>query len=89
MSDDTAPATPTEPAPPPTARVRLLETIEPTATDKSRYDAGTVWTFSEDRALALVEAGQAKLLSDEPAALAEPDADPTPAPADFVGADED
>ncbi len=65
MSDEAAPAR--------TARVELLETIEPTATDKTRYDAGTVWTFPEDTALALVEAGKADLLPDEPAApTAEP-----------------
>jgi hypothetical protein len=85
MSDDTAPATPAEPAPPPTARVRLLETIEPSATDKTRYEAGTDWTFSEDRALALVEAGQAKLLPDAPAAADAPEVEP----AAFVGDDEE
>lgn len=79
MSDE---ATPTEPTPAPTARVRLLETIEPSATDKARYDAGTVWTFPEDAALALVEAGQAELLPDEPAA-------PVVEPAAFVGDDEE
>lgn len=69
-------------APMPTARVRLLETLEPTATDKTRYDAGTTWSFPEDTALALVEAGKAELLPDEPAA---PDAEP----AAFVGDDEE
>lgn len=77
MSDDA-----NDPTPDRTARVRLLETIEPTATDKSRYAAGTDWTFSEDRALALVEAGQAELLPDGPAA-------PAVEPAAFVGDDEE
>lgn len=79
MSDDTE-------APAPTARVRLLETIEPTATDKTRYDAGTDWTFPEDTALALVEAGKAELLPDAPAA---PAAEPAAEPATFVGDDEE
>ena len=71
MSADSTPA--------PTARVRLLETLEPTATDKTRYDAGTDWTFPEDAALALVEAGKAELLPDAPVAE----------PAAFVGDDEE
>lgn len=83
MADDAA--TPTDPTPDRTARVRLLETIEPTATDKTRYDAGTDWTFSEDAALALVEAGKAELLPDAPA----PDPAPEPEPAAFVGDDEE
>lgn len=74
----------TENAPTPrTATVRLLETLEPSATDKTRYDAGTDWTFPEDRALELVEAGFAELLADAPAAA------PAAEPAAFVGDDEE
>lgn len=72
-------------APAPSAAVRLLETIEPTATDKTRYEAGTVWTFPEDTALALVEAGKAELLPDTPAAPAADAAEP----ATFVGDDDE
>ncbi len=79
MSADATPA--------PTARVRFLETIEPTATDKTRYEAGTDWTFPEDTALALVEDGKAELLPDVPAA---PATEPSVAePAAFVGDDDE
>lgn len=56
---DAAPA-----APPSTDRtVRFLATIDPTATDRTRYDAGSEWTVSADRAEQLVADGLAVLVS--------------------------
>lgn len=80
---------PTDPQPETNARVRMLETIEPTATDRTRYHAGEEWTVSLARAEALEAAGAAEIL-----ALIEPPAPAAPAdaPADVeedVASDED
>lgn len=64
------------PAPPDTAvetvSVRLRETIEPTATDRTRYHAGEVWAMPIDRAEALIDAGAAELVAVAPARLPSP-----------------
>ena len=60
--------------------VRFLETIEPTATDRTRYDADSEWAMSDARAEELLAAGKVELI-DPPAATldqspaAAPDAD--------------
>lgn len=73
---------PTEPQPETNARVRMLETIEPTATDRTRYEFDSEWTVSLARAEELEAAGQAEIL-----ALIEPPAPAAPAdaPADVEG----
>lgn len=56
-------ATPREPD----VRVEFLATIEPTATDRTRYRAGTAWTMPAARARALAADGVVKLLTAPPA----------------------
>jgi hypothetical protein len=79
---------PTDPQPESNARVRMLETIEPTATDRTRYDYDSVWTVSLARAEALEAAGAAEILEIiDPAPAA-----PADAPADVendVASDEE
>lgn len=52
--------------PEPTEWVRCLATIEPTATDRMRYEAGTEWSMPRARAEVLLEAGAIELI-DPPA----------------------
>lgn len=61
-------ATPREPD----VRVEFLVTVEPTATDRTRYHAGSVWTMSAARARACVEAGEVKLLAPPARAITPP-----------------
>jgi hypothetical protein len=71
---------PTDPQPESNARVRMLETIEPTATDRTRYHAGEEWTVSLARAEALEAAGAAEILE-----IIDPaPANPADAPADVA-----
>lgn len=67
MSRTTAPDTPVA-----TVSVRLLETIEPTATDRTRYHAGDVWAMPIDRAEALIDAGAAERVAAAPAPARRP-----------------
>lgn len=60
MSDASAPTT-SEPRPP-LVRVRMLETVEPTITDRTCYHFDTVWSVSEDRALEWSAEGKAEIL---------------------------
>lgn len=53
--------------PTPPVWLRFTETVEPTATNPQRYEAGSVWHVPIDRAEALLDAGQAELC-DPPAA---------------------
>lgn len=79
---------PADPAAPPTDRwVRMLATVDPTAHDRARYSAGTVWCVPAARAAAWCDAGLAEPVS-APAAVAAaappPDSD-TPPAADSEG----
>lgn len=78
MTADAAASAPDRP-------VRLLATLEPTATDPTRYHAGDVWTMPAARAAALVAAGLAVVEStaadgDAVAAASDTDARPRPTP---------
>lgn len=63
----------------PTVKVRMLETVGPTATDRQAYAAGTEWLVSLSRAEQLEADGLAELIDtlDAPAppALPTPDED--------------
>lgn len=65
-----------QPTPPANATVRFLATVEPTATDRQRYEAGSEWTLPLDRAEAFEAEGTVELLDLlEPPAPATPDLD--------------
>lgn len=49
-------------APEPTVRVKLLATIEPTSTDRQRYEAGSIWHMPLPRVEALEAAGAVEIL---------------------------
>lgn len=56
-----------------TVSVRYLQTVEPTATDSTRYDADSVWQTPISRAEQLIDDGIAELT----------DGDAPPAPLNF------
>jgi hypothetical protein len=56
-------AAPAAAAPSGDRTVRFLATLDPTATDRARYDAGSEWTVSAARAEQLVADGLAVLVS--------------------------
>jgi hypothetical protein len=70
--------------------VRFLQTVEPTSTDRTRYDAGSVWAVSAERGDELVAGGEAEFTSPPPAALREvtEPLEPLPPPPDPTAADD-
>ncbi len=62
------PATPIPPAQP-DVWVRFLETVDPTPTDRMRYEAGSVWAVPAARAESLISARQAARTAPPEAAL--------------------
>lgn len=59
--------------------VRFVATVDPTPTDRMRYDAGSVWQVRSDVAEQLVQAGAAEY-SDAPTAATRPIAEPLEPP---------
>ena len=57
--------------------VRCLVTLEPTATDRTRYEAGSVWAMPRARAEVLLERGDIELIDPPAVTFA---AGPTPTP---------